>query len=313
MLRELSFIIPDFTAVAPFFITTADIEDIEKTFFCNGEKIHEMLWKWRERKGRYATYLSLVHIFRKIKMDNVAHFVQENIEEPVSILFEEMCFPLKKNETELHQLEDYNMKIRKRFASIVLQIRKSLLKRNIDPTDLKLYLLGIVGRCEKIDRAKNLGDIFLALYKHQSWFNFGLYEAIIEEFGGEEEKEELENYKNELSAYLKQSLIEIPNPIQQHDSGNQTRFVLKVPDYKEGLPNLSGCDVQEIKRNLARRLRIHSQSLSFCEYRLGCIELVFTMQTPLFECYKSETLLKSITWDQSKGEYRFIIDPNSIL
>ena len=312
LLTELGFRIPDFTAVAPFFITTADIEDIEKTSsLCNGDKIREMLWKWRERNGRHATYHSLICIFHEMEKDDVACFIQENVEEPANIVLEEMDFPIKMNETELHQLEDYNMKIRKKFSSIVVKARESLLKRNIDPSYLKFYLLGIVGICKEIDRAKNLDDIFLALYKLQSYFDFGLYEAIIEEFGGEEEKEGLENYKNELSAYLKQSLIEIPNPIQQYDSKKQTIFVLKVPDYEEGPANLSGCDVQKIKRDLAHRLQIHSHSLSFCEYRLGCIELVFSTQMPLFDYSKSETLY--IIWDQTKEEYKFSTDPDSIL
>ena len=84
-----------------------------------------------------------------MEMDDMARFIQENVEEPANIVLEEMDFPIETNETKLHQLEDYNMKIRKKFSSIVVKIRESLLKRKIDPTDLKLYLLGIVGRCKK--------------------------------------------------------------------------------------------------------------------------------------------------------------------
>ena len=311
MLRKLSIRIPDFTAVAPFFITKADIEDIEKTFpLSNDDKIQAMLWKWRERDSQCATYLSLIHIFREIKMDNLAEFVQENIH--VEDILLEVDFPFKKNETELYQLECYNKKIRNKFQSMERQILKSLLKRKVQPTELKIFLKNFVGRCKEIHDAEDLDKIFLALCYHQSWFNFEIYEDMIEEFGGEEEKETLENYKHELKIYLKKSLIEIPNPIQLlHDSRNQTLFVLKIPDDKEGQPSLSGGDVQKIKRDLALQLNIPFQSLSFCEYRLGCIELVFSAQTALIECNKSET--PYIIWDQTKEEYKFSTDPDSIL
>ena len=83
---------------------------------------------------------------------------------------------------------------------------------------------------------------------------------------------------------------------------------LKIPDEDVNMLYLSGEDVLQIERNLADYLGIPHEAFNLCRYRLGCIELAFSIPTTL---YKS--LQKHVVLDRIKNEFRLTVDLQDIL
>ena len=89
-------------------------------------------------------------------------------------------------------------------------------------------------------------------------------------------------------------------------------FYLKIPDEDANMMNLSGEDVLQIEGNLADYLGIRREVFNFCEYRLGCIELVFSIPTTLYESSKKSMKPGRFEKDKNK-ELRLTVDLKDIL
>ena len=100
-------------------------------------------------------------------------------------------------------------KIRRKFASLVTNVRKKLEAKNIDMNDFSEFILtffeGDVGQKLVSGSSLTVGDIFKSITKHKLWdyINYYYIEEILEEFGENdgELSQWLRDYKLELAGF----------------------------------------------------------------------------------------------------------------
>ena len=86
---------------------------------------------------------------------------------------------------------------------------------------------------------------------------------------------------------------------------------LKLPDEIVEQMNISGEDVLHIEKNLADYLGIEHKNVNLCMYRLGCVELVFSIPTALYQ--SNFILQQGIIPNLSTNEFKLTVDLEDIL
>ena len=211
------------------------------------------------------------------------------------------------NKGDIPKLEKKHFEIREKFSFFPLQIIKSLEK-----TQQRRHIAFYVTETSRF-QFESTDDIIDIIAKTSSWFNIKVLSSLVIRFGNDDDQESLSHYEQDRLAYLQQSLFNIP--AQSFQSNNDTTDImmcyLKIPDEDVEMLNLSGEDVLQMERNLADYLEIPHEVFNLCKYRLGCIELVFSIPTTL---YKSNcTLEKNVVLDRFKNEFRLTVDLEDIL
>ena len=269
----------------------------------------DMLFKWKKRKGSGATYSALLEIFEKANDEKMIDLIlkyAENDHSTHAVESMNLMFPTKmNNKDDIAELKMKYAEIIEKFAFISEQIIQSL-KRTKQAEDLAYYLSKAYHfQFESTDSITSMID------KTSSWFNIKVLKKLVERYGTDKDIESLLHYEQEdLHTYLQQSLFNIPAESFQssNDTSDVTIYYLKIPDEVVELLDLSGEDVLQIERNLADYLGIPREVFNWCKYRLGCIELVFSIPTTL---YKS--LPRNVVVDTSKNEFRLTVDLENIL
>ena len=268
-----------------------------------------MLLQWKKRKGPEATYQALLEIFQQENDEKMIDIVLEHAEIGHSIhSFKsvDLKFP-KCNKYDIPELKKKHFEIKEKYAYFSLQIIKSLEK-----TQQQRHIAFYVTETSRF-QFESTDDIIHIIAKTSSWFNIKVLWSLVNHFGNKDDRESLTHYEQYLRAYLQQSLFNIPAESFQssNDTTDITMCYLKIPDNDVEKLDLSGEDVLQIERNLADYLEIRHEVFNLCKYRLGCIELVFSIPTTL---YKSNcTLEKNVVLDRFKNEFRLTVDLEDIL
>ena len=270
-----------------------------------------MLFKWRERRGPEATYLALIEIFQQTKDEKVIDLITEYVEKGHDCFFsesEDLQFPKVNERMDIPELEKLYYGINEKFAFLSVQIIKSLRKNKMEPKDLATYIS--ISHHYKFTSTDDINDI---ITKTSSWFNIKVLRSVVQRFGSDKDKEALLQYEQDLHAYLQQSLFHIPAESFQSNNNmsDTTLCYLKFPDEIIEQLNISGEDVLQIERHLADYLQIDYRVFHFCMYRLGCMELVFSIPTRLYQ--SSVILQQRILPNLSTNEFRLIVDLEDIL
>ena len=299
---------------APHFALESECDDIRHHCIHNNTayvsvNLH-MLFKWRERKGPEATYVALLEIFEKKNNEKMIDFILEYVANGHSQLSSEgrdLKFLKVNKRDDIPQLKKNYAEIKMKFTVVSLKMIKSLEKR-LPPKHLAYYLSRIFSfRFESTD------DITDIIMKTSSWFNTKVLEDIVNKFLSYKKQRELLHYKQELHAYLQQSIFNIP--AESFQSGYVASDVkicyLKIPDDDDTLLDLSGNDAMQIEENLAEQLGIRHEVFNLCQYRLGCIELVFSVPTTVYE--SNCTLQQNVVPGQFQHELRLTVDFKDIL
>ena len=265
-----------------------------------------MLSMWRNRKGPEATYQALIEIFQAMNNEKMAdlitQYATEKFPSPCSHEYQDSNVNDK-----IQELVKKNATIKEKFAFLSVKIIKSLEKTE-KPKQLTAYLSNLYHF--QFETTDDITDIIL---KTSSWFNIKVLKNLVDRFGTHEDKKALLHYEKDLRTYLNQSLLQIPSESFQssNDTSEVTICYLKLPDEDIEMLDLSGEDVLQIEGNLADHLGIPREVFNLCEYRLGCIELVFSIPTTL---YKSSSMLQqSMVPGEFQNELRLIIQPKDIL
>ena len=269
----------------------------------------DMLFKWRKRKGTKATYQALLEIFQKENDEKMIDLVLKYAENGHSIHSfesEDLKFPKVSNKDDIPELEKQHTEIKEKFAFLSLQIIKSLEK-----TQRPRHIAYYVTKTSRF-QFESTDDVYITdiIAKTSSWFNIKVLRSLVNRFGNDDDRESLSHYEQYLLAYLQQSLFNIPAESFQssNDTSDVTICYLKIPDEEVELLDLSGENVLQIERNLADYLGIPHEVFNLCQYRLGCIELVFSIPTTLYE-----SLQKHVVLDRFKNEFRLTVDLQDIL
>ena len=273
----------------------------------------EMLFKWRKRIGLKATYQALLEIFQRAndeKMIDLVRKYAENGHSMQTFEFEKLKFPKVNNRKDIPVLEKKYFEITAKFEFLREEIIQSLEKTH-RPEDLAYYLSN--AHHFQFESTDDTMDI---MAKTSSWFNIKVLKSLVNHYGTDENKKALSNYEQDLRAYLQQSLFNIPaQSFQNSIMSDVTMCYLKIADKDVNMLDLSGVDVLEIEGHLADYLEIPCEAFNLCEYRLGCIELVFSIPTTLYQ--SSFTLQKKMEPDRFEKdrdeELKLIVELKDIL
>ena len=180
-------------------------------------------------------------------------------------------FPTKmNNKDDIPELEKKYTEITEKFAFISEQS----LKKTKQPNDLAYYL-----KKTYHFQFESKDDITDIIDKTSSWLNIKVLKSLVNRYVTVKDKESLVHYEQDLLAYLQQFLFNIPAESFQssNDTSDVTICYLKIPDEEVEQLDLSGEDVLQIEGSLADNLGIPREVFNLRKYRLGCIELVFSI------------------------------------
>ena len=267
----------------------------------------DMLFKWRERKGPEATYLALLEIFQKTNDEKLIDLITEYAEKGRNCESEGLKFPkLNTERIDPSEFEKKHYEIREKFAYLRYRITISL-EKIMDPKHLAAYISESC--CFQFKSTNDITDI---ITEASSWFNIKVLQNVINHFGTDEDKEALLEYEKDLHAYLQQSLFHIPAEYFSNvDTSDITLCYLKLPDEIVEQMNISGENVLHIEKNLADYLGIEHKNVNLCMYRLGCVELVFSIPTALYQ--SNFILQQGIIPNLSTNEFKLTVDLEDIL
>ena len=109
---------------------------------------------------------------------------------------------------------------------------------------------------------------------------------------------------------MNRSVLDLPRTVCDHESiskSSSKKVVLKIPDRNSEPPIVYGVDVQFIQEKLGEHIGIQGENLKLCEYRHGCVELVFSINA--YEL----SALENIEWSDEYQEYRIKADSLSLM
>ena len=270
----------------------------------------DMLFKWKKRKGPEATYQALLEIFQENdeRLTDLIYEYAGKGHTQSSYKSENLHFP-KVNETkDKLELEKKYTEIKNKYIKLF-----TLVVRSLEKTTTPKLLNASISQFYPNQFNDDNNDVIDIIMKISSWFNIKILQNVVDWFGSDKDKEELSRYRTDLLAYLQQSLFCIPAESFQNSNvtSDVTICYLKIPDYDDELLNLSGEDVLQIERNLAKHFQIHYEVFNLCQYRLGCIELVFSIPTTLYE--SSSMLQQSTVPGEFQNELSLIVQLKDIL
>ena len=180
-----------------------------------------------------------------------------------------------------------------RFQELVSATIKSLITRNVPLDELVSHVMTLGAfdpvfkesqvplfqYCFKeLKTADTTPKIFLVLKDYFSFFNYDIIEHIIAALGTEEDKANLQSYKETFDQYAKQRIYECgPHFGPVSDTDHADVFVKVDSRY-------DNYTVEEIKgfcNKLSETLHVSSEgALRLCRIEKGCLQL--TLQVPFF-------------------------------
>ena len=131
---------------------------------------------------------------------------------------------------------------------------------------------------QKLEAADSIPKFFLVLKDYFSFFNYHIIEFIIRKLGTEENKADLQRYKENFNQYAKRRIFEcLPEFGPVSDAGHADIFVKVDLQYE----NYTVEEVEVFRHKLSEILRVSSQGiLRLCRIEKGCFQ--FTFQVPSF-------------------------------
>ena len=164
---------------------------------------------------------------------------------------------------------------------------------------------------EELKAADTIPKVFMVLNDYFSFFNYHIIEHIIEALGTQEDKAELQSYKEDFNQYAKRRIFEcLPEfgPVSKVDHADI--FVKLDSQYD----NYTVAQIEGFRHKLSDILHLSSHGiLHLCRVDKGCFQLMF--QVPLFVqqkifplSRKQEKALAGIgVIKLTCGEYQFLV------
>lgn len=167
---------------------------------------------------------------------------------------------------------------------------------------------------QQMKKATSIEDVFDVVEEYCSFFNYEIIEEMIERFGSENDKSELQKYTEELKQYAKRRIFECPSNFSKGKGGG-TSLKLKLDS------NYSKCSLNELgefRIFLSVILKISPHTLLLRKVDDGCIELSF--QIPAFIQHNSfplsssqEAALRDLgVLSLSSGDYYFSSEDHQV-
>ena len=191
------------------------------------------------------------------------------------------------------RLQFESREIMLKFQNVVSIAMNSLMSRGVKVDELVSHLMTLgtfvpvkeeagvqhLQSCYKdLINAETIPKVFLAIRDYFSFFNTDIIDRIINGLGTEEDKRELQKYKDDFRQYAKRRIFEcLPQfgPVSETDHAN---IFVKVDSHYE---SYTVQELEGFRYRLGSILHISSQGvLRLCRVEKGCFQLMF--QVPSF-------------------------------
>ena len=113
------------------------------------------------------------------------------------------------------------------FVAMVVQSVESLsstCKDKISNLKMSLEILKIPG----INEYDKVDKLLPAIFKHCSFFSFGILKCVISNFGTSDDKKRLTEYESRFKAYCKRRLCEVPIDTEDPSMQNKTKIYIET-------------------------------------------------------------------------------------
>ena len=180
-----------------------------------------------------------------------------------------------------------------KFWYLHSRVYKSLCERNVPVNKLVTHLLSLHAFdpvyedsqkpalqtfFQELRNAGSIEDVLYITRDYFSFFNYRVIEHIVDGLGTDQDRVELQNYKQAFDEYSRRRIFECPQVYGSKSSADHVDLVLKVDCVYEKFT------VKELKKfqyRLSRIFCVSPQSiLRLCRVEEGCLQLIF--QVPSF-------------------------------
>ena len=134
--------------------------------------------------------------------------------------------------------------MRKKFASLLVNVVNSFKRQGINPRELATTVLAFteyddpaIGKPllerekESLKKAQSIDDTFDVLRPHMTFFNYEILEFLIEKMGSLSDKDDLQKFLHEFKGFCRRSVFEIPPNVLGHSAEkvvDQQKFCVKI-------------------------------------------------------------------------------------
>ena len=134
--------------------------------------------------------------------------------------------------------------MRKKFASLLVNVVTSLKRQGINPRELATTVLALteyddtaIGKPllerhkDDLMKAQTVDHTFDVLRPHMTFFNYEILEFLIEEMGSPNDKQKLQTFLQEFRRFCRRSVFEIPPNVLGHSTEkliDQQKFCVKI-------------------------------------------------------------------------------------
>ena len=175
--------------------------------------------------------------------------------------------------------------MRKKFASLLVNVVSSLKHQGIDPRQLATAILALteyddpgIGKPllerdkEDLMKAQTVDHTFDVLRPHMTFFNYEILEFLIEQMGSPNDKDNLQQFLQEFRRFCRRSVFEIPRNMFGHSAEkvkDQQKFCVKITkQFKAAL--LVQCKKQsEPDSQTASSIQSQEEKEGLCAPELG--------------------------------------------
>ena len=180
-----------------------------------------------------------------------------------------------------------------RFQKLVSGAIKSFKQRNVPLDDIVSHVMTLGAfepvfkesqmpvfhhYFEELKAADTISKVFMVLNDYFSFFNYHIIEHIIKELGTEEDKAELQKYKNDFNQYAKRRVYECLPEFGPVSNVDHADIFVKLDSQYD---NYTVAQIEGFRHKLSNILRVSSQGiLRLCRVDKGCFQLTF--QVPSF-------------------------------
>ena len=181
------------------------------------------------------------------------------------------------------KMNDLTMKIYKQFLKLTAQVCASLEAQHkyvvltLTKDDIMLFDDDIK---DKLRKSEDIYEVFDVISPHFSYFNYDLFELLVDVHGAQEDKKYLEGYLKSFASYCQ--AMPCAEEICGSDDSRSNRIKLKFK-LNFDRQRFKVDQVKNITRNISRILNIKAPSLYLRTIKEGCVSLEFLIPSFLIE------------------------------
>ena len=193
------------------------------------------------------------------------------------------------------RLQRQSEKINLEFQKLVSATIKSLNRQNVSPDKLLSHVMTLGSlkrvfeepqvpalhhRFNELKAAKTIYESFLVLNDYFSFFNYHIIEHIIEELGTEEDKANLQKYKQDFYQYAERRIFECLPEFGRVLNGADHMHVDIFVKLDSQYDDYTVAELERFCHKLSEILDVSLGILCLCRVDKGCLQLMF--QVPSF-------------------------------